>query len=200
MSADSTTNQVSTMRAGVGDAGGVGEIHWYVGIVNNNTEKSTSEKLLRMGVEAYVPIQREEKVWKNGRRAIIDRVVIPSIVFVHCSDARRKEILNWSIVNRFMVNKAGGKSGALSKPLAIIPDVQMENLKFMVGRSESPVVISEKPFRKGDIVKVIKGNLMGLEGEVMDLSNDQTELVVTLEFFGCARLKIDRKNVEIINS
>lgn len=68
----------------------------------------------------------------------------------------------------------------------------------MLGQSDIPVEISEKPFKAGDRVRVIRGDLAGLEGEVLDLRNSKSELIVAFNFFGCARLLIDTVNLEII--
>lgn len=98
-----------------------------------------------------------------------------------------------------MTNKAGtANNGRFSKPLAIIPNIQIERLKFMLGQSDSPVEITSKPFKTGDKVRVIRGKLKGLEGEVWDLKGTKSELVVALNFLGCAKLSIDTIDLEII--
>lgn len=187
------------MPNGVGDAVGMSKTNWFVAIVKNNTEKASCERLDRMGFNTYLPIQKETRVWKNGRRVIINRVVIPSTIFIHCTEEQRREIVNLHFINRFMTDKAGKPSNFNTKPLAVIPDSQIKTLQFMLGNSDSPVTITARPFRKGDKIRVIRGRLKGLEGEVMDLSKDKTELVVGLDFFGCARLTTDTINVEVVS-
>lgn len=197
---NSTQNNecITTVPDGVGDAVGVSETKWFVAIVKNNTEKSSREKLDKLGLTTYLPTQKETRVWKNGKRAIVERVVISSIIFINCTEDQRKEVVNLPFINRFMTNKAGTPTDSNTKPLAIIPDSQIKTLQFMLGNSDSPVTISSRPFRKGDKVRVFRGKLKGLEGEVINLSTDKTELVVGLDFFGCARLTIDTINVEVI--
>lgn len=80
----------------------------------------------------------------------------------------------------------------------MIPVTQIERLKFMLGQSDVPVSITEKPLKEGDRVKVIRGSLTGLVGEVLNLKSGKSELIVNLDFFGCARLFIDTVNIEII--
>lgn len=189
----------ATMLDGIGDAVGVEKKFWFVAIVNNNTEKSSSEKLKKMGVETYVPVQNEIRIRKSGKHAKLERVVIPSVIFIRCSENKRKEIVNYPFINRFMINRAGSANKSLYKPLAVIPDAQIQQLMFMIGNSDSPIYITNKPLGKGDLVRVIRGSLAGLEGEVIDLSSDKTELVVGLDYFGCAKLTIDSINLELIN-
>lgn len=182
----------------VDDAVGVPKSYWFVAIVNHNSEKKTSESLDKIGVDNYVPTQTEIRVWKNGRKSKVDRIVLPSVVFVNCTEEKRKEIVGMPYIFRFMTNKAGLSNHINNKPLAIIPDSEIERLKFMLGQSDIPVEITEKPFKAGDKVRVIRGNLAGLEGEVMELKNGKSELIVALDFFGCARLTIDTANLHKI--
>ena len=49
MSADNELNCVTTEPFGVGGAVGMGQNHWFVALVKQNTEKSSKEKLTRLG-------------------------------------------------------------------------------------------------------------------------------------------------------
>lgn len=181
------------MPNGVGDAVGVEKPVWFVAIVNNNTEKAASEKLTKAKIQHYVPIQIEYKVWKNGKKAKVKRVVIPCVVFVYCTEKQRLEIVKFPFISRFMVNRSKNNSNST---LAIVPDNQIDKLKFMLGQSDIPITIGSLEFQKGDTVRVIRGSLMGLQGEVKDMSKDKCELVVDLNLFGSAKLTIDRINLE----
>lgn len=183
----------------VDDAVGVPENHWFVAIVNHNSEKSCSEKLNKLGIIYYVPAQKVMRVWRNGRKSVADKIVIPSIVFVYCTEAQRREIVGFPFILRFMTNKAGVVKGSTVKPLAIIPDLEINRLKFMLGQSDIPVNISTRTYLKGDKVRVIRGSLIGLEGEVVDLSPSKVELSVDMDLLGCAKLIIDTVNLELID-
>lgn len=69
----------------------------------------------------------------------------------------------------------------------------------MLGQSDVPVTITDRPYKVGDKVRVIRGSLKGLEGEVFSTDSDKSDVMVALEFFGCAKLHIDTINLEIIN-
>lgn len=199
MSADGTIlNSVAPVTDVVDDAVGVEKSYWFVAIVNHNSEKQASDKLTKIGVINYLPVQRVIRVWRNGRKSKVDRIVIPSIIFVYCTEQRRKEIVCLPFIFRFMTNKAGAVKGTSNKPLAIISDNEIKRLKFMLGQSDIPVEITSMPFKVGDKVRVIRGNLAGLEGEVMDMKGVKSELIVALKFIGCAKLTIDTVNLEII--
>ncbi|MDE7189270.1 MAG: transcriptional regulator, partial [Muribaculaceae bacterium] len=59
---------------------------------NSRNEKKVAESLKESGITSYVATQKEMKVWKNGKRKTIDRVVIPSVVFVHCTEKERRRL------------------------------------------------------------------------------------------------------------
>lgn len=200
MSANIATNDTSTATYVVDDAVGVEKSYWFVAIVNHNAEKAAAEKLEKLKINHYLPTQTEIRVWKNGRKSKVERVVIPSTIFIYCTEQKRKEIVGLPFINRFMTNKAGITNSEYHKPLAIIPDRQIQQLRFMLGQSDTPVTVSAKPLNRGDLVRIVRGKLAGLEGEVMDLSKDKTELIVVLDFFGCARLTTDTINIEVINN
>ncbi len=190
-----TSFRVATGPNGVGDAVGMKKTQWYVAIVQHNTEKSSSAKLTKMGIQNYVATQSEYRVWKDGRKAKVDRVVIPTSVFIKCTEQERREIVKLPFINRFMTNKAGRLPNSTHKPLAVIPDTQIETLKFMLGQSDIPVEFVAKDFKEGDKVRIIRGNLIGLEGIVMDMKGAKSEFLISINIFGYARLIIDTKNL-----
>lgn len=198
MNINNERDRVMTVPFGVGSAVGVSKSHWYVAIVKNNTEKSSSEKLVKLGHECYVPLQEEFRVWKNGRKTKVNRVVIPTIIFINCKESERKEIVKYPFILRFMTNRAASPTNSGGKPLAIIPDSQIQKLMFMVGNSDTPVIFSYVPYKKGDWVRVVRGRLAGLEGEVTAINASQSEVVVSLDCLGNARLTIETIDIESI--
>lgn len=198
MNTDNVDNSVMTGPSGVGSAEGVSKSNWYVAIVKNNTEKSVYRNLVNLGYECYVPLQNELRIWKNGRRSFIERIVIPTIVFINCTESIRKEIISLPYIIRFMSNRAGTSSNGLNKPLAIVPETQIKKLMFMVGNSDTPVTFSSTIYRKGDLVRVVRGKLVGLEGEVNAIDDKHSEVIVRLDFLGSARLTIETADIEPI--
>ncbi|MDE7410017.1 MAG: UpxY family transcription antiterminator, partial [Muribaculaceae bacterium] len=95
---------VATVPFGVGDAVGVESRKWFVAIVNHNTEKAVQERLDGLGYETYVAKQTVVRIWKNGRKAKVDKVIIPSLVFVKCTQKERHEIVSLPYIKRFMTD------------------------------------------------------------------------------------------------
>ena len=161
---DITKPQNSEPAAQVGSAVGLSgpnqaPKHWYIAIVGNNTEKVCCERMRKLfeewrregkNCEAYVPIQKEMRAWRNGRRTEVGRIILPTFVFVRCTELeRRKDVAYIPYVRRFFVNTAGAPVNG-HRPIAIIPDRQMASLMRMVDGADSPVSISSRPLRLGE--------------------------------------------------
>lgn len=189
----------ATVPAGVDGAVGVSDTKWFVAIVNSRHEKSVAEKLLEINIENFVATQKEMRFWRNGRRKLIDRVVIPSMVFVKCSDRQRREIVTLPYINRFMVNRTVETNG-LNKPVAVISNSEIEKLKFMLGQSDYQIEFVPAVFRIKDNVRVIRGSLCGLEGEIQNNPDGTHRLIVSIPMLGGAIMHIDPKEVEKIAS
>lgn len=188
---------LAAVPVGVDDAVGVPDAKWFVAIVNSRHEKAVGEKLTKIGLKTYVATQEEMRVWKNGRRKMIDRVVIPSMVFVRCTEPQRRQIITLPYICRFLVNRTA-ESGGLNKPVAVISDAEIHNLKFMLGQSDSPVEFVPTEFRVKDNVRVIRGNFRGLTGEIRENSDGSHILVVGFPLLGGAKVFIQPQDVEKI--
>ncbi len=196
MSILTDTESVTAAPSGVGDAVGVEGRKWFVAIVKNNTEKTVREKLRQSGHETYVASQTVIRVWKNGRKAKVDKVLLPAMVFVKCTEQERREIVRLPYINRFMTNKAGAATGSMPKPLAVIPQKEIDTLRFMLGQSDIPVTIVDTPYKVNDKVVVVRGKLKGLEGEIAHTSDGKSELVIRVDILGCAMVSINALDLE----
>ena len=143
---------------------------WLAAYVRLYHEKKTRDRLTAMGIESFLPVQEEIHQWSD-RRKIVDRVVIPMMIFVHVDPAERAEVLTLSSV---------------STP-AVIPDEQMERFRFMLDYSEEAIEVCSSPLAPGEQVRVIKGPLAGLEGELVTIDG-KSKVAVRLDMLGCAHV------------
>ena len=139
----------------------------------------------------FPPIQEEIHQWSD-RRKKVERVVIPMILFVRVSPEERSLPLTLSSVSRYMVLRGE------STP-AIIPDKQMEKFKFMLDYSKDAVELSTTPLAPGELVKVIKGPLTGLEGELV-MVDGKSKVAIRLDILGCAQVDMPAGFVEKVTT
>ncbi|GAE15818.1 lipoprotein [Bacteroides pyogenes JCM 6292] len=100
-------------------------------------EKKVADRLSEMGIESFVPIQQEVRQWSD-RRKVVDRVLLPMMVFVHVDPRRRMEVFTIPAVSRYMVLR--GESSP-----AVIPDEQMNRFRFMLDYSDEAVCMNDSP-------------------------------------------------------
>lgn len=162
---------------------------WLVAYVQSCLEKKTAARLAAMGVECYLPVQNEIRQWSD-RRKKVERLVIPMMIFVHVAPQERPLPLTLQAVSRYMVLR--GESSP-----AVIPDEQMERFRFMLDYSLEAVEICSTPLAVGDAVKVIKGPLAGLEGELVTIGG-KSKVAVRLDMLGCAHVDMPIGFVESI--
>lgn len=164
---------------------------WLAVYVRLYHEKKTSARLNTMGIENFLPIQEEIHQWSD-RRKKISRVLIPMIVFVHVDALERKKVLELYSVNRYMVNRGE------SVPL-VIPDEQMERFRFMLDYSDSAISLNDPSLIPGEKVRVIKGPLSGLKGELVTV-DEKTKVAVRIAALGFACVEMPIGYIERLNN
>lgn len=163
--------------------------NWLAAYVRLYHEKKTCDRLRAMGIECFLPIQEELHQWSD-RVKKVERIVIPMMVFVHVSTEERIQALSLSSVSRYMVLRGA------STP-AIIPDREMDQFRFMLDYSKEAVELCTSALAPGEKVRVIKGPLSGLEGELV-MVNGKSKVAVRLEMLGCAQVDMPKGFLERI--
>ena len=146
-----------SVNAGPSCGTGEGVAHskrWYVALVRMHHEKKVSERLSKMGIDSFVPVQQQIHQWSD-RRKLVDTVLLPMMVFVHVTPKERMEVLSFSTVSRYMV-------------------------------------------MRGEKVRVIKGPLSGLVGELVTVGG-RSKIAVRLNMLGCACVDMPIGYVEPIH-
>ena len=169
-----------SVNAGPSSGTGEGVAHskrLYVALVRMHHEKKVAERLSKMGIDSFVPVQQQIHQWSD-RRKMVDTVLLPMMVFVHVNPKERMEVLSFSTVSRYMVMRGE------STP-AVIPDEQMARFRFMLDYSEEAVCMNDTPLARGEKVRVIKGPLSGLVGELVTVGG-KSKIAVRLNMLGCA--------------
>ena len=161
---------------------------WMAALVQMNCERKSAEKLSKLGISNYVPIQKEVHQWSDRRKKII-RVVIPMVVFVHVDEGRKNMVRDLSFIYKLITYPGQ------SQP-AIIPDSQIFKLQFMVDNSTEEISIKDSSLNVGDKVKVIRGALKGLEGQICFVEEKKPQIAIRLDLLGYACVNIPITDIE----
>lgn len=166
---------------------------WYVAMVGYNTEKSVRDRIEKLGLEAYVATQTVTKIWSNGRKAHQLKVVIPTLVFIRCTETQRRQLVTLPYIYRFMTDRAARRENGVTAPPARITQKDIDTLRYMLAQSEIPVAFAETPIRSGDRVSIIRGKLQGISGTVIAADNNKSQLIVGIGTLGAARITVATK-------
>jgi transcription antitermination factor NusG len=165
------------------------ERKWYVAYVRLFHERKTAEKLAAMGIESFVPVREEIHQWSQRKKKVM-RVLIPQMIFIHATPKERLEALTLASISHYMVLRG-------EHTPAVIPDRQMQQFMFMVDYSEESIEMHNSPLQPGQSIKVIKGPLAGMEGELMEIEG-KSKVIVRLDLLGCAGVDMPIGFVEAI--
>ena len=165
------------------------ERKWYVAYVRLFHERKTAEKLAAMGIESFVPVREEIHQWSQRKKKVM-RVLIPQMIFIHATPKERLEALTLASISHYMVLRG-------EHTPAVIPDRQMQQFMFMVDYSEESIEMYNSPLQPGQSIKVIKGPLAGMEGELIEIEG-KSKVIVRLDLLGCAGVDMPIGFVEAI--
>ena len=86
---------------------------------------------------------------------------------------------SFSLINEHGLNIVYLKDSETRHSL-VVPDRQMQDFMFLLDFSEGTVEVLNKELKSGDRVRIIKGPLMGLEGELLRVKGHK-RVIVRLE-------------------
>ena len=164
---------------------------WIAALVQSCTEKRVGARLDKMEVENYIPTQTEIHQWSD-RKKKIERIVIPMIVFIHTDEMTERRLRMQTYIRKILSYPGQWKA-------AVIPDSQINRLKFMLRHAETSVELLEQSLQVGETVRVVRGPLKGLEGEICMAKDDKPMVAIRIDCLGYACVNIEKSDVEIIN-
>lgn len=166
--------------------------YWIAAYTRPRSEKKAAKELYALGVEVYLPIQAQMRRWSD-RKKKVEVVVIPMVIFAKVNNETLDKVKQHPLILN-PISFPGKKEPAP------IPNAQIEKLKFILGQSEIPVDYDPNivKVKVNDSVRVTRGKLIGLCGEVKSCSDSLCELIIQIDLLGGARLKIPKTDIEVI--
>ena len=148
------------------------EYQWFAAYTNPRSEKKAYKLLKEQGITTYLPLIKRMKQWSD-RRKKVEEPLIRSYIFVKISEREYFKVLNTQHVIRFVTFE--GKA-------VPIPEDQIETVKKLLS-TDTEVDVIDTPMEEGDEVRVAKGPLLGLKGELVEYKQ-RKRVMVKLEHTG----------------
>ena len=165
------------------------EEKWFASRTRYGQEICLKKKLSKIGVVTFIPTKIVTAI-RRGREKDVERPVISNLIFL-----RTKKDFACSLANDFGLS-LHFLMDRVTNSLLVIPDKQMEDF-IRVFENDKTADFSEMPVSVGDKIKVIKGKLKGVEGNVLE-NGDKTYIVVSLSGLMQAKALVTRDSISII--
>ncbi|MEI6695789.1 MAG: UpxY family transcription antiterminator [Bacteroidota bacterium] len=130
--------------------------NWYALYTFPRFEKKVTARLIDRGIEAYLPLQKKLRNWKD-RKKWIEEPLIRSYVFVKVSELEYYTALNVEGAVKYI---------SFSGKAACIPEWQIQAMQKLIN-TDHEITISTKVFKPGTKVRIVTGVLEGFEGELV---------------------------------
>jgi len=163
---------------------------WIAAYTRPKSEKKAASELGKT-INTYVATQTLLKQWSD-RKKKVESVVIPMVIFAEISSD--DELM--TVKKHPLVLKVLTLPGQ-QKP-AHIPCKQIEQLKFMLNETNRPVEFIQGVIKVSDAVRVVRGDLLGLEGVVEQASDGNTYIIITIDILGGAKVSISSNDLQPI--
>jgi transcription antitermination factor NusG len=148
-------------------------MNWYAAKVKYQTERKVKMWLDKQAIENFIPF-RTVLIEQNGRKRKKEKPVVPGLLFIRTDHTTACHLLAESRVKMFYLRNLE------SNQFLIVPDKQMQDFMFLLDFSESAVRIENAHLKRGDRVRVIKGDFAGIEGELVRTKGHK-RVIVRLE-------------------
>ena len=162
--------------------------YWVAVLVQINTEKKVSSKLSKLGYHNYVPTQTTIRQWSD-RKKKIERIIIPMVIFILVDKEEEINLRKSALVYKFI-------SYPGSREAAVIPNEQIEKLKFMLHNADSAVEFSDTIYEIGEEIEIIRGPLKGLYGELCYTEKGNPMIGVYVKLLGYSYVNIDIRDIK----
>jgi transcription antitermination factor NusG len=151
------------------------DLRWYAVYTAPRAEKKVSERFTQEGIEHYLPLQTVKRRWSD-RIKEVEVPVVNGYIFVRIHQLEFIKVTR--VYGALAFVREGGQPAA-------IPDRQLEGLRFMVEHADEPVEYSQESFEHGEAIRICKGPLEGMMGELVEMKGKH-KVLIRLERFGCA--------------
>lgn len=149
------------------------DLQWYALKTRAKCEKLVGKLLERQKFTFYLPIQRLFRYYKRKVRKV-ELPLIPNYVFVQIRKNDYVHILQMPYVVNFVRTQ---------QEMMAIPQAEIDLLKKICDEPDLVVTVSQGPLVPGDQVEIVRGNLTGLKGVLMEKEGKHS-FQVALDYLG----------------
>lgn len=150
-------------------------LNWYVAYTYPQAEKKVDRMLCERGIISFLPLQKVIRQWSD-RKKKLEVPLFPNYIFLQATEIQRFEALNIKELVRYVSFEG--------RP-TILNQKDIENIRLI---NKKQVAVEVEPidhFKLGMKIRIIVGQLKGLEG-LLIRKNGHQRLLIQIEALGQA--------------
>ena len=132
--------------------------NWYALYTKPRAEKKIYEAFGKLGIEAYLPLRKELRVWSD-RKKWIEAPVISSYIFVRVSKDDFWRVFEANGVVAYV---------SVDRKAVVIPNSEMDAMRKAVS-SKLSLNVEASTVQRGQTITITSGPLKGIKGEVVEI-------------------------------
>jgi transcription antitermination factor NusG len=158
-------------------------MNWRALYVQSKRERKIVNRLIKDGIEAYIPLKTELKQWSD-RKKMVTTPMLNGYVFVRLPNSKRDRVYEVEgVLNYVRYNGAD----------AIVRDNEIEVLKMIEERGYYVEYKNSIDINAGDLVEIKAGRFKGLNGIVEKIGNKTHCFVVIKSLDFQFKLKLNKE-------
>lgn len=134
------------------------EPSWYALYTRSRAEKKVYDQLTALGIQAYLPLKREQRQWSD-RKKWVEVPVISSYIFIRITPDQYRQVFDAIGVVAYVSRKGQAVT---------IPDREIEAMRRTIENKLS-FSVETSTLKKGEKVTITSGPLKNIEGEVEEI-------------------------------
>ena len=136
--------------------------HWFAARTRANQELGLRNSLLKLEIKHYLPTQVIIRQI-SGRIKQVEVPIIKNLIFIKTTMQGAFSLTKeYALKISYIKDSENGS-------LLVVPEKQMIDFMFLMDFSKDAIHQCSEQFVKGDRVKIVKGELSGIEGELIRL-------------------------------
>ena len=160
--------------------------YWFVAKTRHGAELGVRNRLTQLGVENFVPTRTRRSSRGKG---MVEEPLLTSFIFLHATKVDALNLIHYCGVKANLINDC------TTHGLMFVSDKCMEDFRRVLEASIEEGGLMDKPLSVGERVRVTRGALEGVEGNVLEL---QGRIYVVVGLLNClfARARVPRAWLE----
>lgn len=171
------------------------QLYWFAArtrdkqelVIRNSLEKLRSD----INIEYYLPTQFVIRQLKY-RRKRVEVPFIRNLIFVRATKQDACDLSNKYGIQLYYIKDF------VTRAMLIVPDKQMEDFKQILDLNPDNISFANEVLTVGSKVRVMKGDLCGIEGELAFEAN-KTYVVIRIEGVLTASVKVAKSYLKVIS-